>query len=178
MAEAGDLVIGLGNSLRGDDGVGCWLAERAGRWRPSPQVLTVQQLTPELAEPLARARRVLFVDAWLGPLPGEAEAAAVIGLPPAKPWLQCLQPAAEATTADPAAPHPSGAFSHQLPPSELLAITALLYGRVPPAWLLLVPGFRFAHGDGLSRPLQRLLPAAERLLRQWWEQQPAGHCHA
>ncbi len=64
---AGDLVIGLGNSLRGDDGVGCWLAQRAERWLPAERVRAVRQLTPELADDLAAAGRVLFIDAWVAP---------------------------------------------------------------------------------------------------------------
>ena len=55
------LVLGIGNPLRGDDGVGALLAEEArGR--------SVQQLTPELAEELAPLEAVLFIDAWLAPL--------------------------------------------------------------------------------------------------------------
>ncbi len=54
------LVIGIGNPLRGDDGVGRLLAQEVGG-------LCVHQLTPELAADLALADRVLFVDAWLAP---------------------------------------------------------------------------------------------------------------
>ncbi|MFN5219851.1 MAG: hydrogenase maturation protease [Cyanobacteriota bacterium] len=61
------LVVGIGNPLRGDDGVGWWLARRAERLRPAPAVRLVQQLTPELAAELVGFRRVLFVDAWLAP---------------------------------------------------------------------------------------------------------------
>ena len=54
------LVIGIGNSLRGDDGVGALLAEQVGG-------RSVQQLTPELAAELAELEEVLFIDAWLAP---------------------------------------------------------------------------------------------------------------
>lgn len=54
------LVIGIGNSLRGDDGVGALLAEQVGG-------RSVQQLTPELAAELAELEAVLFIDAWLAP---------------------------------------------------------------------------------------------------------------
>ncbi len=84
MAE-GDLIIGIGNTLRGDDGVGWWLAERAEGQQPAadgeagrtiagsaavngwPLVRTVQQLTPELVEELQTVRRVLFIDACWPP---------------------------------------------------------------------------------------------------------------
>lgn len=56
----GNMVIGIGNRLRGDDGVGALLAEQAGG-------LSLQQLTPELAAELAALEAVLFIDAWLAP---------------------------------------------------------------------------------------------------------------
>jgi hydrogenase maturation protease len=58
------LVIGIGNSLRGDDGIGALLAQQVGG-------RSVQQLTPELAAELAELEAVLFIDAWLAP-PGAA----------------------------------------------------------------------------------------------------------
>lgn len=83
---ASSLLIGIGNPLRGDDGVGPWLVETWGQrraWRAAShaaafgaaegqagdqltglRVLVVDQLLPELAEELAAVRRVLFVDAW------------------------------------------------------------------------------------------------------------------
>jgi len=54
------LVIGIGNPLRGDDGVGALLADQVGG-------RSVQQLTPELAAELAALETVLFIDAWLAP---------------------------------------------------------------------------------------------------------------
>ncbi len=54
------LVIGIGNPLRGDDGVGALLAEQVGG-------RSVQQLTPELAEELSLLEAVLFIDAWAAP---------------------------------------------------------------------------------------------------------------
>ncbi|MFO7628304.1 MAG: hydrogenase maturation protease, partial [Prochlorococcaceae cyanobacterium] len=70
------LVIGIGNPLRGDDGIGALLAEQVGG-------RCVQQLTPELAEELAELEAVLFIDAWL------AAAGAV-------PQLRAMAPAAGA----------------------------------------------------------------------------------
>jgi hydrogenase maturation protease len=55
------LVIGIGNPLRGDDGVGALLAEPVGG-------RNVQQLTPELAAELAELEAVVFIDAWLAPV--------------------------------------------------------------------------------------------------------------
>ena len=60
LTSARRLAIGIGNTLRGDDGVGALLAEQVeGR--------SVQQLTLELAAELAELEAVLFIDAWLAP---------------------------------------------------------------------------------------------------------------
>lgn len=203
VAEGGaDLVIGIGNPLRGDDGVGRWLAERAEQLPPGtptgdpPLVRTVQQLTPELAAELTDARRVLFIDAWWPPGQGTG-----VHQAPAQP--QALEaggdggggaaPAVTASNGRPAAPpsprlqrldaltpihrralHDDGAFSHHLDPAGLLAITALLYGAAPEGWQLLVPAFAMPHRQGLSLPLRQLLPAAEVQLRHWIAAAPAA----
>lgn len=168
-----DLVIGIGNSLRGDDGVGWWLADRAERLRPAPRVLAVQQLTPELCGVLAEAGRVLFIDACLvAPAVAGRRRASPAGSPleGTGPALMPLGPASGSGEA--------GALSHRLEPPQLLAITALLHGRVPPAMQLLVPAFDLAHREGLSAPQRRLLPRAEALLRRWWAGRQARVPHA
>ena len=58
------LAIGIGNTLRRDDGIGPWLAERIEEWRlPGIRTKTVHQLTPEIAAEIAEANAVLFLDA-------------------------------------------------------------------------------------------------------------------
>ena len=58
------LVIGYGNTLRSDDGAGQRVAEKIGQWElPGVGALAVHQLTPELAENIAQADAVIFVDA-------------------------------------------------------------------------------------------------------------------
>lgn len=145
------LVIGIGNPLRGDDGVGALLAEQAAVFTAADPagpvaVRSVQQLTPELAEELAQLDAVLFIDAWLAPLG-------------AVPQLQPLSPVG-------AAPGTS-AGSHRLEPAALLAVSQALYGRAPAAHRLLVPGHAFEHGTALSPAVQAALPQARALLRQW-----------
>lgn len=134
-------MIGIGNTLRADDGVGALLAE----WRPcglAMEARSVQQLTPELAADLADLEAVLFIDAWRAP------AGAV-------PELSAIVPAAGEVE------------SHQLQPTALLAISLALYGRAPQAWLLRVPAHSFSHSSQLSAALRAALPAAQRLLRHW-----------
>jgi hydrogenase maturation protease len=58
------LVIGYGNTLRGDDGVGPRVAEAVERLQlPGVRTLICQQLSPEHAEMISQAERVVFVDA-------------------------------------------------------------------------------------------------------------------
>jgi hydrogenase maturation protease len=144
------LVIGIGNVLRGDDGVGWRLAEEVeaereedGEGERQGKVRCLHQLTPELVEEIAGVERVLFIDAWLAP-PGAAP---------------CLRPV-----------RPGGgeaSQSHRLEPAHLLALAEMLHGAAPRAAELLVPAFAFPHGDALSADLRRSLPAARRLLRRW-----------
>ena len=62
MARA--LIIGYGNPLRGDDGLGWRAAEQLAEIIPQSEaeVIACHQLTPELAEPISRARLVIFID--------------------------------------------------------------------------------------------------------------------
>jgi hydrogenase maturation protease len=138
------LVLGIGNPLRGDDGVGALLAEQVGG-------LCVHQLTPELAADLAPLHRVLFIDAWLAP-----EQSGPVPQPRLDP-LPVETPGADSGT------------SHHLDPAQLLAITAVLYGRAPSAALLRVPAYDLGHGAALSQPLRASLPAARELLQRWLE---------
>jgi len=58
------LILGYGNSLRGDDAVGPYVAGILGG-------VAVPQLVPELAERLAAEERVVFVDARTDLPPGD-----------------------------------------------------------------------------------------------------------
>lgn len=146
------LVIGIGNPLRGDDGVGALLAEQAAVLTAADRggsvaVRSVQQLTPELAAELAHLDAVLFIDAWSAPAD-------------ALPQLLPLHPAG-------ATPDGTSAGSHRLDPAALLAVCQVLYGRVPDAQVLLVPAHALEHGTTLSSELRAVLPRARALLRQW-----------
>ncbi len=144
---AAALVIGIGNPLRGDDGVGWRLLEELETAGPPEGCVLrrVQQLTPELAAEVAAVRRVLFVDAWLAP-------------EEAQPLLHHV---AAAVTAG------GGLDSHRLEPVTLVALAQALFGASPAAWELLVPASCFGHGSVFSTSLRNALPAARRLLRGW-----------
>ena len=160
-APARPLVIGIGNPLRRDDGVGWRLAAEWGLLQGSgaaAQVLAVQQLLPELAEAIAQSSRVLFIDAAIeaaGPRP------TVGALCAGAPWLQRLGPDRQGATAR--------SLSHSLDPDRLLTLAEQLYGAQPRAHRLLLQGRQLGHGTAYSATLRRQLPAARQLLQHWLE---------
>lgn len=139
------LLIGYGNPLRGDDGLGWQVAVRYAREaaaRPGLRVLPCHQLTPELAESLSEVDRVIFVDATAESPPGEIK---VVPLSP-----------------DPAAPR---SFTHQCDPPGLLASAHALYGHAPAeAWLVTVGGAEFGYCESLSPTLTNLLPRLDEII--------------
>ena len=119
------LVIGYGNSLRSDDGAGISVAETlAQQQRENLRSLAVHQLTPELAADIANSDKVIFVDA-------------AINL--ASVTVQSLEPEPR-----------GGEFGHTGNPRSLLFLTQAVYGLVPPAWWVLIPGVNFEFGEQFS----------------------------
>lgn len=135
-----DFVIGIGNTLRKDDGVA---ARVISSLPPVPSVaaLAVHQLTPELALRLCDASRVLFVDAHC-----HNHEIAVERIAPA--------------------PTPVGSV-HALSPQDLLGLIAELCGRAPHGWVLSIPGYDFGFGETLSDRTHAHLPAAISAVVQW-----------
>jgi len=120
------LVIGYGNVLFGDDGIGPHVADQVSAWRqPGVRGLAVPQLTPELSPLLAAVELVVFVDAAREPA--------------ARPQLVPLRPAVSAD-----------GLGHAATPAELLALAEAIFGRCPPAWLLTIPAGDFSLGHNFS----------------------------
>ena len=136
------LLIGIGNPLRGDDGVGWRVAADLAEAAPSDdvEVLCCHQLTPELAETLSRVDRAFFIDADVGLAPGE---------------VRCT-PLAPAPSTEP--------LSHRLEPAALLGLAGALYGRCPAAHLVAIGPESLDAGEGLSATVERALAAGVRLL--------------
>jgi len=122
------LVIGYGNTLRGDDGFGVAAAEQLRETSKTDQVrvLTCQQLTPELASEMSKVDRVIMIDAARGNTPGLITVSKV-------------EPESDLTT-----------FTHELRPSTLLACPQGLYGTCPETFLVSVTGYSFDFSDELS----------------------------
>ena len=137
MNGAGVLVVGYGNPLRGDDGIG-WHAARLLATDPrlaDARVLAQHQLVPELAVDVSRASLVVLVDAAAEGDPGSVRVRKVEPRPPAP-----------------------ATWSHHLDPQTLAGLAEALYGARPPMVLVSVSAGSFAEGDGLSSALERALP--------------------
>lgn len=127
------LILGFGNPLLSDDGVGCKAATLLKGLLTSPDltVISAHQLTPEFADPIARCSRVLFLDAAHSGIPGEIRCEKIRRDPHFRP----------------------GTLSHHLPPSALLEIASRYFQAEPEAWLLTLTGGCFDLGDGFSPPV-------------------------
>ncbi len=118
------IVIGYGNELRSDDGIGQRVAKTLHV--SNVKSIAVHQLTPELAEILANTDLVIFVDACLVSESYQVQ-------------VQSLSPASFNVIA-----------GHTADPRSLLALTQALYDYCPQAWWIKVPGVNFELGDHLS----------------------------
>ncbi len=124
------LILGYGNTLRGDDGVGVAAAEylrRQLRDDPSIEVLSVHQPTPELADTLSRCDRAIFIDAC-------------VDLPPGQVRVSPVAPGPDAAAAG----------THHMSPAALLDMSQVLFAASPRAWVIAVGADDFACRDSLS----------------------------
>jgi hydrogenase maturation protease len=128
------LIIGYGNPARADDGFGYRAAERV------PGALAVQQLMPELMEPIARARRVIFIDASTVGAPGEI----------------CRSTLVPCRTGP--------IFTHHLTPEMLVGGALVLYGRAPKAEIVTVCGADWSASESLSPAVAKALETVVRRL--------------
>ena len=144
MSLVENLVIGYGNTLRCDDGVGQKVAETVANWNlENVRSLARHQLTPELAEDIAKANTVIFVDA--------------VAISPETP-LEIEVQTLEGSQIDPSS------LGHSSNPRSLLGLTQALYGKIPPAYWILIPGVNFGFGEQLSPTTEQgLIVALEKI---------------
>lgn len=141
--DGGLLVIGYGNTLRGDDGVGPRVAEAIARMQlPSVRTLVCQQLSPEHAEPISRADTVVFVDAAVD-APHEVQ-------------LRPLQPGDSTQL-----------MAHAADPRTMLALARDVFGHAPQAWWLTIPATELGFCEHLSTTALQGLERAVELIREF-----------
>ena len=147
------LVVGYGNLLRADDGLG-WIVAQQLSASPLPgnaRVIAAHQLTPELAEPIGDARLVVFVDARAGDHPGRVD-------------CRVIAPASAGALA----------LSHDVDPPSLLEMARLLYGGRPAAVAISVDGADFGYGTVPSAVVQAAIPEVVRQVRTILADGPAA----
>jgi hydrogenase maturation protease len=154
------LVIGYGNALRTDDGVG-WHAARllAGDPRLANVVVVAEhQLTPELAFDLSLASLVVLLDASTETPAGTVTVRSIVA-PGRAASAAGLGPAAGPAGPDEAPAAMAGASSHHVDPELLLALARELYGRAPEAVVVSVGVTEMSLGEGLTPIVEAALPA-------------------
>jgi len=123
------LVVGYGNPLRSDDGVGPAVAARlVGDPRlAGADIRSAHQLTPELALDASRASLLVLLDAGVGEAPGEVS-------------VRRLEPTED----------PGGAWTHHVDPAGIAGLARELYGAVPPVIVISIGPASLEVGETLS----------------------------
>jgi hydrogenase maturation protease len=157
------LFIGYGNLLRSDDGVGPAVVSRLAASffdNPDCATITTHQLTPELAVDVARAKRVVFVDAS-------------VDLPAGKARVRRVLPESKG----------AHALGHHMSPESVMELARTVFGGgggdrekvegsgTPKAWAVAVGVSNLSVGDRLSPPVSRTAGRLSRHLahriRRW-----------
>lgn len=131
------LIVGFGNSLRTDDGLGWHAAQRLA---DDPRfagitILQRHQLVPELACEIGTATLVVFIDA-------------TTSLPPGQVGVERVQPL-ERT---------SDTWSHHVSPSTLVSLSHQLYGRAAAVSVVSCGVQSLELGDRLSPAVEAAMP--------------------
>ena len=131
------VVVGYGNALRTDDGLGWYAADRLASdpRLTGATVLQRHQLMPELALDISAAALVVLVDA------SHTLSAGTVTVTP-------VERANDATTT----------WSHHLSPPSVVALAHELYGRAADVFLVSCGAQSFEMGDWLSPAVEAALP--------------------
>lgn len=135
------LILACGNPVRGDDAVALYVASTLREQLAGPELIvhTVQQWTPELAEPLSRCDLAIFLDASARFSPGFVHS-------------ESLTPSLGENQAP---------LTHSCNPALLLLMSRQFYGRVPKrSYLLTIGAQSFAFSFLLSTAVERAIPDA------------------
>jgi len=123
------LVVGCGNPLRQDDGLGWTAAAQLSDENTNPlvKIITCEQLNPELATEMSEADRVIIVDASTIGHAGQVK-------------VEKVMPNNS----------PTRTMSHELQLATLLTYAGELYHSSPETFIITVSGESFGYGDQLT----------------------------
>lgn len=137
-------ILGIGNSLRGDDGIGPYIINRlSGMQIRDAELLTSPSLQTEWMETLAGFEEIILVDAQMT---GEKSVR-----------FQLLQPGE----------YLAEAGSHYLAPGILLSLLTGILHTSPRFHICAVPGYDFGFQEGLSQAALEASEQALAILQRW-----------
>jgi hydrogenase maturation protease len=127
------LVIGYGNTLRGDDAAGVKAAELIAQRHPEFEYIYLHQLVPELAEQIGEYDIVFFIDAQKDIT---------------QPNARLIAPSVEADQPR----------THFISPESLLSLSQQLYQRIPTkAYVVGIPASQFEFSEELSAQTEKAM---------------------
>jgi hydrogenase maturation protease len=142
-AKRRTLIIGIGNPLRSDDGLGWAVVEHLSQQCDTNcDIHMVHQLTPDVAQWMADANLVIMIDASHQGEAGELH----------------IRPLSSA--------QPGAVGTHHTTPEELAALTTVIYGRCAPVVLVSLTGADFSIGEHLSAVISQKLSLVGEVVRQ------------
>lgn len=136
------LLLGIGNTLRSDDGAGAYVCAQLQQLQPgNVQIQIIQQLQTELAEELLHYDAVMIIDA-------SVTAMDVV--------IEKLKPEGAAV-----------ASSHHMSVSMMQALAQQLYGKYINFYTCSIPAQNFEMGETLSPFTKAYADKAVQMLQQW-----------
>lgn len=151
------LVVGYGNALRSDDGIG-WHAARMLAGDPrlaEARVVAEHQLAPELAYDMSTAGLVILVDASTTTPAGAVTVRSLTAPGAAGAGEGAGSPTGPGSPTGAGSPGPT---SHHVTPEVLLALARELYGTAPEAVVVSVGVVEMGPGETLSPVVAAALP--------------------
>jgi hydrogenase maturation protease len=136
------VIIGYGNQLRGDDGVGLLVLDELSHsfsGRPDICLIRRHQLDIADTEDISQSRAVIFVDAHVSEEREDVELSE----------LDLVEGATYVVT-------------HISLPEELMSATQAIYGTAPSAYVCAVRGYDFEFGTAATENARKLVTQAAR----------------
>lgn len=121
------LLIGYGNTLRSDDGVGWYIADKIeAMLNEKIDIIKAEQITVEMTEDIRDRKLVIFVDAHVSD---------------EEDWLRTEEILPDLKF---------GMTAHIFTPNALLALCEKIYNKYPKAYIFSIKGINYDFGEILS----------------------------